>query len=176
MCAKIKGIYFTLVNEQRRKNGVPLCFTGLVKGTASSQALCPSASEGHVRVPGKPKGWHFQEGGKEEPGTKQTSCHSEGTCAHWSHTLVIICFVFPPILLLNVISLMFSPALCDCIAYSCGSWLRLFRGEDLYFPGITFCPEIPKLTPGSARKASLLGLCICLSSSWLVTVISNPIT
>lgn len=92
MSVKIKGIYFTLANEQRHRNAVPLCFTGLVKGTGSSQALCPRASKGHV--PGEPKGWQFQEGGREEPGTKRTSCHSEGMCAHCSRTLVIICFVF----------------------------------------------------------------------------------
>lgn len=74
-----------------------------------------------------------------------------------------------------MVSLIFSLGLRVGIAYSCGSWLDLFRMEGLHFTGIAFCPEMPKLTPGRGRKAYLLGLSICLSFSWLVTVVSNPV-
>jgi len=88
---------------------------------------------------------------------------------------ILSCFLQgPPMLLLDVVSLIFSLGLGACIAYNCGSWLGLVRMEGLYFTGITFCPEMPKLTPGRARKASLLRLSICLSFpgllQWFLTL------
>lgn len=51
MSVKIKGIYFTLANEQgqRCRNGILLCFTVFMKGMGSSQAQCPRASVCPVR-------------------------------------------------------------------------------------------------------------------------------
>lgn len=162
------------------ENGMPLCFTVLVKGTGRGQALCPRASDGHtcawraeeVALPGQWKGraWHqvrghvptratpicfilshFLQGGQDQ--LLLSACPAPGCC--------LPCFS-PQVYEL----LLFTAVEAD---WTCSGW-KVWISQ-----AIGFCPEIPKLSPERARKASLLGLSICLSFSWLVTVVSNPI-
>lgn len=49
----------------------------------------------------------------------------------------------------------------------CLYWLQLQELVGLVHDGrFAFCPEMPKLDPGKARKASLLALSTCLSLDW----------
>lgn len=147
MSAKIKGIYFTLANEQRQRcrNGIPLCFTVPIKGTGSSQARCPRASEGHVCAQ--------QAEGVALPGGWKCLASREGACAHQSYTLLLVYFILSRFLQGAQDQLpsptrsvpgcclpCFLLGLQACIAYSCGSWLDLFRVKGLDFTGIRFCP------------------------------------
>lgn len=163
----------------------PLCFTVFAKGSRSSQATHPKASlvslclgswrddtsravEGKSLAPSELPALHrvlcplqlhshahllHSQPLQEAQDQHLPPTHSAPGC-HFPH---------------------FLPVLWAYVTYNCRSWWDLFRMEDLYFTGITSSPEMPKRTPWRDRKSSFLGLSMCFSFSWLVTVVPDPI-